>query len=83
MNVAVEGYHCNGDSPMSGQDYVGESDSEPPQEEEDCGDENHEDEGSNVSGDQSHVNFAYCFDLVHIKLLYCDLASISVVDWVY
>ncbi|VDI07959.1 roundabout, axon guidance receptor 1 [Mytilus galloprovincialis] len=52
MNLAVEGYHRNGDSPMSGgQDYVGESDSEsnPPQDGEDCGDENPEDEG-NVSG---------------------------------
>ena len=55
MGLAVEGYHRNGDSPMSGQDFVGESDSEslPPIEGEDCGDENHEDEGSNVSGDQT------------------------------
>lgn len=71
MNLAVEGYHRNGDSPMSGgQDYVGESDSEsnPPQDGEDCGDENPEDEG-NVSGDKSHVISLTAFELTHCKLL--------------
>lgn len=71
MNLAVDGYNRNGDSPMSGQDYVGESDldSNPPQGGEGCGEENQEDGGSNMSGDRSHVklltaSITHCFTYI-------------------